>query len=264
MNIIYIIYNDWSEGQQALLKACGINVDVGYNRLNVEDSPANIEALRLIDDWQIEKFVSTKFNKKDFQKNSLFVFMGVWENGYPMPDGDHGYKKLTYNIDKYCSICGIGKEQQAPFRLKSIPKWNNKKMFELNWIFDELFVRPDLYIDLFKPLGVSSMDVFRYKDDLIIENVVQLEISKTSLSLNLKNHPYVVCKNCGEKKYSPQIKGLFPNFSNGAPELHIFKSKEFFGSGADAHNKVFITRWLWERLLSEEIKPRLWPVEVVD
>jgi len=261
MKIEYIIYNDWSEEQKIKLSSYGINVEVGYNRIELVESPENATVLRLLDDWGIQKFVGTTYDKKDFQNCSLLVYVGVWENGYPMPDNNREYINLTYNTDEYCEICGIGKKQKAPFRVKSEPRWGNKSMFELNWIYDEIFVRKDIYESLFKNAGLNCREVLLYKKEKVLENTVQLEIPKITIPLDIGNQPYKICEKCNRKKYSPQIRGFFPSFEQAITDLQMFKCSEYFGSGCEAHNKIFITRKLWEEIRLLKVKPNVWPVQ---
>src|SRR5437868_14125543 len=114
-----------------------------------------------------------------------------------MPDNDFEYMHITYDNSNYCEKCGIGLLQKEPFRIKEKPKWGNKKMFSLNWVFDELFVRKDFYDSLFKTIGIESEKVLLYKKDTIIEDTVQLITPKTEVSLDLEGYSFEVCKKIG-------------------------------------------------------------------
>lgn len=261
MRIIYIIYNDWSIEQKLALQPFDILVEEGYDRIEVEENTKNKEALKLIDSWGLRKAVGTIYDKKDFAKSSLFVYVGVWENGYPMPDNNNGYKELTYDLSNYCTVCGVGKLQKAPFRIRKEPKWGSKMMFELNWVYDEIFVRKELYESVFKKMGLEFYPVLLHKKETVIGNTVQLKIPMINTALFLNKQPFEICSACSRKKYSPQIKGFFPGFVKPVPELPIFKSPEYFGSGAEAHNKIFITKALRQQLTALKINPKLYPVD---
>lgn len=261
MKILYAFYNDWTAQQVKELRAYGISINTGYDRLDVLEEKDTIPLLDVLNKWGIESFVGTTYDKQDLNNASLLVYDGVWQNGYPMPDNDAGYKNITYNLDDYCEACGIGKVQKAPFRLKSEPRWGNKSMFDLNWIFDETFVRRDVYEELFKPKGLACSEVLLHKKETIIGNTVQLIIPKVKVPLALKNQPFEICGECGRKKYSPQIKGFFPSFEKEVPDLQMFKCSEYFGSGADAHNKIFITNDLWKEMQVRKIKPAVFAVD---
>lgn len=262
MKIIYIIHNDWKKDQVKILASFGINVEVGFNRIDVEDGPLYEKIEDYLNDWEVEKSVGTLYDKTDIKKSDLLVYVSVWPNGYPQPENVPGYINLTYNTDNYCKDCGIGAVQKEPFRIKKEPKWGEKKIFELNWVFDEVFVRKDIYESVFKVLGIECLPVLLTKKNTVIENTVQLIIPTINKNpLKLQEQLYEKCKSCGEIKYSPQIKGFFPAFKdNVAASLQIFKCAEFFGSGGEAHNKIFITKELLQKLNALKIKPLVWPL----
>ena len=54
----------------------------------------NREVMNLLKAWDVEITVGTIFDKEDFSKSLFFIYTGTWENGYPMPNDDGGYKLL--------------------------------------------------------------------------------------------------------------------------------------------------------------------------
>jgi hypothetical protein len=260
MKITYVIYNDWNKSQQSALASLGFNIETGYNRIDIEKNLENLAILNLIDSWGIQKFVGTTFEKSETENAALLVYVGVWENGYPMPDSDGVFKSLTYDLTEYCPECGIGKKQKSPFRLKRSPKWGSKLMFELNWIYDEVFVEKAFYEKVFKKFGLDYDKVLLVSNDSVIDNTIQLKIPFTNAKLNLENHPFEICGKCKRKKFNPQIEGFFPSFEETLRIQPIFKSHEFFGTGAEAHNKIFIARDLYKELKGFKLKPNVIPV----
>jgi hypothetical protein len=156
----------------------------------------NGEIVNLLKAWDVEITVGTIFEKEDFSKSSFFVYTGAWENGYPMPDNDGGYKNLTYSLGDYCRNCGIGMAQKGPFRIRKEPNWKSKMMFELTWIYDEIFVKRELYDRVFKKAGVDCWPVLLFKKETLIECTVQLKIPQVETPMAFKNHPYEVCNIC--------------------------------------------------------------------
>lgn len=112
------------------------------------------------------------------------VVRGWNTGGYPMPDGDNGYLKLTYG-DSGCKYCGIGKKQQEPFRIRKIP---NYKLWGLEWVHDELFVDADIYRRIFEPLGINCISVHNTTGNSI-DFIMQLQIPEISENLNLSDYP---------------------------------------------------------------------------
>ena len=260
MKIYYIVYNDWTKEQRKILRLFGMNPEEGFCDVEIEENEKNAELVKLIDKWKLEKFVATVYDKQDYSKSSLFVYVGTRSHGYPQPEDDFGFINLTYKTDDYCKKCGIGKVQKEPFRLKE-PKWGNKMMFELNWIFDEVFVKKELYENLFKKLGLECWPVILHKKNVVIDNTVQLKIPVVKIPLSLEKQPYQTCKLCKKKKYDPQVKGFFPGFTKKVPDLPIFKSSEYFGDGLSAINRIFINRQLYTELEKLKTKPTFWPVD---
>src|SRR5688572_3943581 len=130
MKIYYIVYNDWTKEQRKILRSFGMDPEKGFCNVEIEENEKNAELVKLIDKWKLEKFVATVYDKQDYSKSSLFVYVGTRSHGYPQPEDDFGFINVTYQTDDYCKKCGIGKVQKEPFRLKE-PKWGNKIMFEM-------------------------------------------------------------------------------------------------------------------------------------
>lgn len=262
MKIIHIIYNEWTKGQVKKLLSYGIKVEEGYDRFDIEEGDLYFSLKHLFAKWAVAESFGTIYNSKDVNESKLLVYVSTWVNGYPQPAETDEYLELTYDLTDYCNVCGIGAKQDAPFRIKKQPKWGNKKLFELEWIFDEIFVRRDVYESVFMPLGIEAIPVLLYKKDTEIDDTVQLKIPKIDIAnrLALENQPYSICENCGRKKYIHKIKGYVPGFTSDIGSLQIFKCNEVFGEQLLAHNKIFITSDLLKNLHSHKIKPNVWPV----
>ena len=213
-----------------------------------------------LDKWRVSDTVVSVFSDEELNNTHRLVINGIWANGYPMPDGDNGYKKTTYDDSEYCKACGIYLKQKEPFRLKKAPNWSgNKKMFSLNWVFDELFVRKDFYESLFRGIGVKSERVSLYKKETVIEDTVQLVIPETEIALNLEGYSFEVCKDCGRKRYDLINKDFFPSFKEDVGDIQIFKSKEWFGTGANARKYIFVSQALRKELLKLKINANYIP-----
>jgi hypothetical protein len=261
MKIIYIVYNDWSRKQRDILAEFGINAASGYSRIEVEETSNNEKLLKMIDEWKLSKSVGTSFDANDLRKSNIFLFEGSWPNGYPQPEDNFGYMDVTYDTSKYCRTCGIGAYQNASFQIKQEPKWGKRKMFELNWVLDEIFVRKDLYVELFEKLGIEHRPVLQYKTKKIFNDTIQLIIPYSEVPLNLKNYEFEICAECNAKKYTPKIKGFFAGFDGKTPDFQILKSKEYFGSGGQAFQRIFITKEVLNNLKNLGVKPNIVPVE---
>lgn len=261
MKVTYVIYNEWSKEQREALSLAGISVESGFSRIEVEENEKNRSILGLIDQWGIRKSVGTLYDKNDFDESELFAFIGVWEYGYPQPEDDFGYMDVTYNLMNYRKECGIGALQKAPFQIKKQLQWGKKFLFELNWVMDEIFVSREAYEHLFKKYGVDRRPVLLYKKNIELADTFQLDIPFIDVPLDLKDQPSEECKVCGRKRYNPQVKGYYPGFTKAVPPLAIFKSREYFGSGGQAFNRIFISKELFEEIKKKGIKINVAPVD---
>ena len=216
---------------------------------------------KYIEEWDLPDIVETEFTDDELNNASLLIYNYTWSNGYPQPEDNFQYKDTTYKKDNYCKSCGVGLVQQEPFRIRKEPVWKNKKIFDLNWVFDEIFVSTDAYRSIFMPFGIGFKEVRLFKTDTVIQNTVQLDIPTTTEEINLISQPYQICKSCGEKKYSPQIKGALSGLTASVGQLHCFKSREYFGSATNAHKKIFISQKLRQEIIKHKIKTKFIPIE---
>jgi hypothetical protein len=196
------------------------------------------------------------------QHNEWYVVGATSHFGYPQPED--GYAKATYDVTGYCERCGAGGVQRRPFRFRSEPKASHSQFLQLNWIFDELFVRPEVP-DVFereRVTGVGSGPALHHRTGRALEGIQQL-IILTILPPGLQTDGLqtVTCKPdneearsefAGPKRYPPDYpfcgrvkyhwrQPLFfaPHAFAEAPD--IAKSHEWFGSGGDAHRAILVS-----------------------
>lgn len=262
MKNTHTIFSDWNDIQVTILENFAIKVSEGFSSFTIEENETYLKLKPYLDKWNVSDIVVSSFSLDEENQASRLVVLSPWANGYPMPDNDNGYKKTTYTDSDYCNTCGVRLVQKEPFRLKKVPNWTgHKKMFSLNWIYDELFVRKDFYEDLFKPIGIKGEKVLLYKKETVIEDTVQLIIPETEVSLNLEGYPFEICKDCGYKRYNLINKGFFPSFKEDVGDMQIFKSKEWFGTGASARKYIFVSQALRKEFLKLKIGANYIPCE---
>lgn len=248
------IFSDWDRKQVSILEQYGIKAELGYYSFWMEESEAYWKLKPYFDKWKISETIISKFTEEEENNAKRLIFFSPWDNGYPMPDGDGRYKKTTYDDADYCNTCGMGLKQKEPFRLKKAPNWGGKKkMFSLYWVYDELFVRKDFFENIFAPIGLKAEKVLLYKKETVIEDTIQLIIPETDVPLNLEGYPFEICKDCNRKRYDLINKGFFPSFKEDVGDMPIFKSKEWFGTGASARKYIFVSQTLRQQLLKSKI-----------
>jgi hypothetical protein len=192
-----------------------------------------------------------------------WVIAEVGEFQYPQPEDS--YIETTYNTQDYCGRCGQGVKQDRPFRLKKDFVQRQAKFLGLHWVFDEIFIRPEVrhIFDAHGISGVKYRDVIHHKTGEPITNVLQLDIPiLEEKGLVIENLFSVTCKPHNEEShvkglgiikerpglpYCGRVKYHYPltiPFVFKASVLKGFssfvKSYEYFGSGAAAHHFILV------------------------
>jgi hypothetical protein len=237
--------------------------------LNVtEDQPEWPEVERLLAKYSFGlHFVSTRFTKAELDAAEWLRLSALGHHGYPQPEEDFGYQEATYNLSDYCSICGIGGVQKAPFLLRAEFKASHSQIVQLNWVFDEFFLREEACKSL-RGAAITGIDYVApmlHKKDRPSERVAQMVVGTELLpALDPTSLQPVTCKPqneewhpgqrlqpsepgerryCGRVKYHYTHKGPYRFDANafaGAPD--VVKSHEWFGSGASAHRLVIVSQ----------------------
>jgi hypothetical protein len=95
-------------------------------------------------------FVTTKFSSSEIAEAAWLELQPEWHHGYPQPnEGEFGYRRATYDSSDWCDECWMGLKQNAPFQMKGEPKWGRRGILQLNWVFDEYFVTPEVWSSVF-------------------------------------------------------------------------------------------------------------------
>jgi hypothetical protein len=191
----------------------------------------------------------------------------VWTGYFGYPQPEDSYKTITYDPEEGCPRCGVGKKQIGEFRFRGTPKATRSDFFGLNWIWDQIFVRNPVRLELqnsnikdirfSSPIlhksGVQLSEVFQLHVDRVIDDLVEtkqldrevceaisdpeelsfLEANRSRLATG----PY-----CGETKYiAPRERRLQLKSSLLRDEYDIVKSGNWFGSGGAAGQLIFIS-----------------------
>lgn len=218
-----------------------------------EDHPAWSELKALLCEWgESEGVVRTEFTKSELAKAAWLELTPAWHHGFPQPNQDvFGYRGATYDLSGWCEHCGVGLRQKAPFQMTGEPKWGRNSILQLNWVFDEFFVTPDLWASVFRPAGVAFMPVLdpggaelRTVVQLVVEEGVEVETNGLVSRL---------CSWCGRIKFEPVPRGEFPAL-RAKPAAPIAKTSDYFGSGFQADRRVLISQNLAKILLDMRVR----------
>ena len=147
---------------------------------------------------------SALYYNEDEIDNSEWVIGTVGEFQYP-PDE---YIDDIYNTDNYCYRCFLGAIQDRPFRLKKDFVQKQAKFLGLHFVFDEIFVRPEIR-RIFEANGITGVeyaDVLFHKTGKPIPNLYQMKITNiASPGLITDDLFKLTCKPHNEESY---VKGI--------------------------------------------------------
>lgn len=254
------------------IESAGVPIDRSGSSLiwaaNVtEDDPAWPEVRRILRDRPEFEVAKTIYTKGELDAAEWLQMSALGHHGYPQPAGDFGYKDRTYDVAEHCPICGIGAMQKAPFRLHAEPKARNSQFVQLNWVFDEFFVRSNARQGL-ESAGISGLAFVPpvlHKNDRPSAEVAQMQVATIlPAALDTNGLAPVTCKAkneewrpddplrpaelsgapyCGRVKYHAFHRGplRFERAAfEGAPD--VVKSHEYFGSGGAASRWVLVSQ----------------------
>jgi hypothetical protein len=121
-------------------------------------------------------------------------------------------------------------------------------------VFDEFFVKPEIWDRVFKSCGIGCRDVLHVKSGERLKSVVQLVIPEGNIPLVMDdNYPYKQCEKCSSKKFLPISRGFFPALLENV-SLPMFKTKEVFGSGKESHKAVIVSKHLYSLIAGNKLK----------
>lgn len=240
---------------QGNLRRLGIEVEQGFATFEIDESNISWPELEpKLSVWQAVDVVTTTFTAGELKKAPSLRMAPSWHHGYPQPENDFGFLAETYDLTDYCAECGVGKHQIAPFRMKGEPKWGKRHILQLNWVFDEFFVLPEVWERAFQPFGIGCRPVVDFRSGQNLQTVVQIDntaIATSKLRI-AENQPAEACTSCDRRKYLPISKGPFPSFVE-EPTEPMLKTQEYFGSGASAWRAVIVSSALFQVVKEQKL-----------
>ncbi len=237
---------------QKELLSLGVKVQEGFATFLVdEEHPSWSELRKRLATWDAVDVVSTEFTPIELKRAKWLELVPDWHYGFPQPNEDEfGYREATFDLSEYCNRCGLGMKQKAPFQMKGEPRWGKRSIFQLNWVFDEYFVTPEVWTSVFKPHKIESRAVTNTKG-AELQTVVQL-VTHEEVGISTNRLVTEECPSCGRIKYLPVAAGYFPTLTS-EPSTALAKTKEYFGSGASAHKGVLVSREIARALAAENV-----------
>jgi hypothetical protein len=213
----------------------------------------------------VQSQTSNLFSRTEIAEADWLVMSANGHHGFPMPDDDFGYREATYDVSRSCARCGIGAEQNAPFRIRSEFKASRSHFMQLNWVFDEFFVRTAVAasVEAHGISGISFVATLLHRSNQPSQGVVQMKIgTQLTQAFDVSELQPVTCKpqneewrpdlpewlwkqgpHCGAVKFHERKRGPFRvsrTALDGAPD--VVRSCEWFGSGGSAYHLVIVSK----------------------
>jgi hypothetical protein len=147
MEIIHRLGLRVDAGAQAELARLGIHVTPGVVGFDVSESAGTWPAVQVwIRGRRPSDIVRTKFSDDEIAEAHWLAVRADFQQGFPQPrKDDFGYREANYDLTAYCNVCGVGLRQKAPFQMKGEPNWGRRGILQLNWVYDEYFVKPGVW-----------------------------------------------------------------------------------------------------------------------
>lgn len=238
------------ERQRAAFRQAGIELPSGARSAGMvsveipEDDPRWPLVAPLRERFRIVDTVSTQFTAAELDRAQWLGMVATGLHGYPEPSEDRRFLNATFDLTGYCQTCGSGLKQSAPFRLKKPPA-GKRSILQLNWVLDEFFVTPDIWEAVFLPHDVRCRSVVLHKTAAVLSSVAQLDIPGIR-DLSVEERSPEICPACGRPKYRYSLRGPYPEPVNA--DSAIFKSSQYFGSGAQALRLVLVSNPLYRSM----------------
>jgi hypothetical protein len=215
-----------------------------------EDDPRWTEVRELAENHKVTDFETTQFSEAELLSASVLCMFVSLQRGFPSNADYWRFLEETYDLSNYCLHCGVGLEQVRPFRAKPL-KDLNREVWQLNWVDDEFLVTRDVWTSTFEPFGIECRPVLSAKTGAEIDSIVQLRISRQT-PLMSEDLSAIPCPHCSRKKAPLTLRGFAP-----AP-VHmgasISKSTDYFGTGANAFHRIFVSDSLYREIRSRNLR----------
>lgn len=255
MKIVHRIVLPVSAEDSEYLREHGVAVKPGD--FEVVKLDAESDAWLALGEWLQNRAVAgissdAVFSHRELESAEYLSLEPSWHHGYPQPEENFGYLDTTYDCSGGSREFGVGCIQKAPFRLKKEPNWGKRHILKLNWVFDEYFCKLEVWNDIFRPLGIESIPVEKYRTGEVLKTVVQLkpQIEKNN-TLMMEGIEYEMVS--GYRRYRNPPAGYFPKLAE-KPAADYFQTREYFGSDYDSHHSVIVSGKVYRAIVGAGLR----------
>lgn len=202
------------------------------------------------------------YSKEELEAAEFLVMMARGHHGFPQLESSWMH---VYDAAGLCQRCGIHDRQVAPFRLRGEFSARNTQFLQLNWVFDEYFVRNPI-ADTMKNEGITGIEWLVpviHKSALHSSEVAQMKVETTLKPAMLVNDlQRVTCMPMNEERHTSH--DARPLLFCGRVKFHkknvgplrfdrvafaqapdVVKTAEWFGSGGSAFRLALVSQKLY-------------------
>ena len=269
MKVKYRVGVNFNSVQVSQLRELAIYVEQGFDVFKIYIDNPNLAKIQEIigESWNKNIIPETEFSESDREKASYLNISPTKIFGYPQPEYTeyeypfdiYPYLKDVFEIDKTDPEYGALKGRQiGGFRLKQEPNWGSSSIGSAHEISDFIFVKPEIYREVFQPLGIKCLPVLEYKTKKELRTVVQLVpqgIAESALDIKKEQiNEIQEVESWGIKKYILFDNNYYPSFIGNPGNFDFFLTQEYFGSGGMTDREVIISQKLYQLLKKHKIK----------
>ncbi|MFV0305328.1 MAG: hypothetical protein ACK5IC_07605 [Moheibacter sp.] len=271
MKIIYRFSKHFSADDVSFMKNNGYNVNSGFDVVLIPKEDSNFLKIkdRFGDDGLAMPEIT--YTKKELESASFLKIYAKKYLGYAKPDDEDEVDDFEYPFDIYPYYKGVFEiaktdpeygvlrgRQIGNYQMKGKPKWGTSQIASLWGAEDSFFTTPEVYQEVFKPLGIQSIPVINYSNKEIQTEIVQILQQGVSKSkLNITNHHIkeaITVQNFGITKYVMDGGVPPPAFVDSPRDMDFFYTQEYFGSGGFTQRSTIISNKLYNILQEKKIK----------
>jgi hypothetical protein len=208
----------------------------GYHILTfelTESDPRWPQIAALVQEKKALNIYDTQFTESEILDAERVRLIPVFEQGYPQPEENMDWKRITY--ENACPSCGVGYGQKAPFRLAKEPRMGKHHFLCLHWTWT-LFCTPEV-LETLKAQQIQGCEVWEAilhrsgEPSDVVSQLVFPKVTEPCLADVDKVKPEH-CPECGITKYAYHKRG-YMHLRRDALEtnLDVVVTHEWFGSG---------------------------------
>lgn len=178
--------------------------------------------------------IDTSFSAEEILQSEWNRLVPRYEWGYPQPEKQMLWKKLTFDVK--CSECGAGIEQKAPILLLKEPRLGKHDFFTTFWTYS-IFCKREIE-NILKDNNINGFEVLipiiksTNQPSCTVSQLMVTHVAAPGLAEMDKRNPEV-CSECGIIKYGHHRRGklhLHREALNKDADFQL--TFEWFGSGA--------------------------------